>query len=75
MKGLCRKQRLRKFQATNADEVENAVRTALDTGYKLIDTAELYENEENIGKVLKEYIDAGKVKRDELFITTKVLQR
>lgn len=53
-------------------EVENAVRIALDAGYRLIDTAAVYGNEESIGTVLKEFLDSGKIKREELFITTKV---
>lgn len=38
----------------------------------ILDTAYAYNNEEAIGKVLKRWLDAGKVKREELFITTKV---
>ncbi|MFH4983041.1 hypothetical protein AB6A40_009750 [Gnathostoma spinigerum] len=53
-------------------EVGNAVRWALDDGYRLIDTAQVYGNEEEIGKVLHEYISSGKLKRDDVFITTKV---
>ena len=51
---------------------EDAVRIALDTGYRHIDTAFNYRNEGAIGKALTEYIKAGKVKRKELFIVTKV---
>ena len=51
---------------------EDAVRVALDTGYRHIDTAFNYQNEAAIGKTLTEYIKAGKVKREELFIVTKV---
>lgn len=36
------------------------------------DTAFNYNTEESIGKVLKDWLDCGKVKREELFITTKV---
>jgi diketogulonate reductase-like aldo/keto reductase len=45
-----------------------AVKWALDSGYRLIDTASLYENETEIGKVLK----ASDIPREELFITSKV---
>ena len=41
-------------------------------GYRHIDTAYLYRNEAAIGRVLKKWIDGGKVKREELFIVTKV---
>mgnify|MGYP005834193101 CR=1 FL=1 len=45
-----------------------AVRTALDMGYRLIDTASLYRNEEEVGRAVR---DSG-VSREEVFITTKV---
>lgn len=44
---------------------------ALENGYKHIDTAFVYYNEEAIGKSLKKYFDNGG-KREDLFITTKV---
>ena len=50
------------------DEVIEPVRTALDAGYRLIDTATLYDNEEGVGRAIR---DSG-VPRDELFVTTKV---
>lgn len=49
-----------------------AVRVALDTGYRHIDTAYAYQNEDAIGEVLDEYLKAGKIKRQELYIVTKV---
>lgn len=49
-----------------------AVKVAVETGYRLIDTAAVYGNEGAIGEAIKELIDEGKVKREELFITTKV---
>ncbi|XP_021369715.1 alcohol dehydrogenase [NADP(+)]-like, partial [Mizuhopecten yessoensis] len=54
------------------DEVKTAVRTALDAGYRLIDTAYNYLNEEAIGEVLDETFKVGKLKREELFICTKL---
>jgi len=53
-------------------EVEAAVRSALDIGYRLIDTAGAYGNEAEIGTVLHEYISKGKLKREDVFITTKL---
>jgi 2,5-diketo-D-gluconate reductase A len=50
------------------DEVRPAVRTALETGYRLIDTAERYGNEKGVG----EGIRASGVPREELFVTTKL---
>ncbi|XP_001656491.2 alcohol dehydrogenase [NADP(+)] [Aedes aegypti] len=54
------------------EEVEKALNEALEAGYRHIDTAPVYLNEKTIGKVLKEWMDAGKVTRDELFIVTKL---
>ena len=44
-------------------EVETAVEAALEAGYRLIDTAYLYQNEKEIGTVLKRWFDTGKLKR------------
>uniref|UniRef100_A0A9J2PDV8 NADP-dependent oxidoreductase domain-containing protein n=1 Tax=Ascaris lumbricoides TaxID=6252 RepID=A0A9J2PDV8_ASCLU len=50
----------------------DALHAALDAGYRLIDTAYVYGNEAVIGKVLQEYFTAGKLKRSDVFITSKV---
>ncbi|MES4902688.1 MULTISPECIES: aldo/keto reductase [unclassified Streptomyces] len=50
------------------DEAADAVRTALDAGYRSIDTAAIYGNEEGTGRA----ISASGVPRDELFVTTKL---
>ncbi|WP_097869829.1 aldo/keto reductase [Streptomyces sp. rh34] len=50
------------------DEAERAVATAIETGYRSIDTAAVYENETGTGKA----IAASGVARDELFVTTKL---
>ena len=52
--------------------MRTAVRTALEAGYRHIDTAYNYKNEDAIGEVLQEFLKSGKVKREELFIVTKV---
>ena len=52
------------------DQCVTCVRQALDLGYRLIDTARMYENEVEVGKALK----ASGVDREELFLTTKVFQ-
>ena len=54
------------------EEVKTAVRTALEAGYRHIDTAYNYKNEDAIGEVVQELLKSGKVKREELFIVTKV---
>lgn len=53
-------------------DVYKAVLAALDAGYRHFDTAEVYKTEEDIGKAVAEKIKAGEVKREELFLTTKV---
>ena len=50
------------------DKVGVVVKNAIEFGYRHIDTAQAYENEEGIGKVLKEI----NIPREELFITTKI---
>merc|ERR1712037_471492 len=55
-------------QATDSAEVE----ATIEVGVRLIDTATVYFNEAAIGKVLKKWMDAGKVKRQDLFIVTKL---
>lgn len=62
------------YQCT-PDEVKEAVNDALEAGYRHIDTAYLYQNEAAIGEVIQEWINSGKLKREELFITTKVSRR
>ncbi|KAK6025494.1 oxidoreductase, aldo/keto reductase family protein, partial [Ostertagia ostertagi] len=57
---------------SNPFETKAAVKTAIETGYRLIDTAALYGNEGAVGEAIKEMIQAGKISREELFITTKV---
>lgn len=60
------------FQAKDEQELENALSIALENGYRLIDTALAYGNEAIIGKTLQKFYDSGKLKRDEVFITTKL---
>jgi diketogulonate reductase-like aldo/keto reductase len=56
------------FQITDAEECERSVYEAIRTGYRLIDTAASYENEEEVGKAIKR----SGVAREELFVTTKL---
>lgn len=56
------------FRSEEGNEVENAVRIALENGYKSIDTAAIYMNERGVGKAIK----ASGIARDEIFLTSKV---
>ena len=56
------------FQMQDMAECEQAVVDAIETGYRLIDTAAAYMNEEAVGKAIKR----SSVAREELFITTKL---
>ncbi len=56
------------FQMTDATECERAVIDAIETGYRLIDTAASYQNETQVGNALQQ----SGIARDELFVTTKL---
>ena len=56
------------YQIPDARECEQAVSDALETGYRSIDTAEAYGNEEAVGRAVR----ASGLRREELFVTTKV---
>jgi diketogulonate reductase-like aldo/keto reductase len=55
------------WQAADGPQTVNAVRWALELGYRHIDTAQAYGNEESVGRALRE----SRVARGEVFITTK----
>src|SRR5438128_4031306 len=55
------------WQVPNGPTTVNAVRWALELGYRHIDTAQVYGNEESVGRALRE----SGVPRDQVFITTK----
>ena len=56
------------FRAQDGAETENAVRWALEAGYRHIDTASFYRNEASVGRAVK----ASGLPREEIFLTTKL---
>ena len=56
----------------SASEIAEAVYGAIKAGYRFIDCAAVYQNEDRIGEVLQRVIQEGIVSREELFITSKV---
>ncbi|HYV08583.1 MAG TPA: aldo/keto reductase [Thermoplasmata archaeon] len=56
------------WRAASGKETLRAVATALDVGYRLIDTAKLYGNERDVGQAVR----GSKIPQDEIFITTKL---
>lgn len=59
------------YQIASRD-AKQAVFEAIKAGYRSIDTSQDYMNEREVGQGIQEAIDAGLVKREELFVTTKV---
>jgi diketogulonate reductase-like aldo/keto reductase len=55
------------------DEAEESVYVAIKEGYRLIDTAEYYRDEVGVGKGVKKSIEEGIIKREDVFITTKIM--
>ncbi|HEV7423743.1 MAG TPA: aldo/keto reductase [Candidatus Paceibacterota bacterium] len=56
------------YKVQEGDEVEKAVKCALELGYRMVDTASIYRNEIGVGKAVKN----SKIPREEIFITTKL---
>lgn len=56
------------WQLTDYEEMNAVVKAAIETGYRTIDTAQVYENEEMLGAIFEEL----NINTDDLFITTKI---
>ena len=62
------------FLSAEGDCKKVVYEAVLNHGYRHIDTASVYANEEVIGEALQEVFATGKVKREEVFISTKLWQ-
>jgi diketogulonate reductase-like aldo/keto reductase len=60
------------FKVKDGNEAVSSVRTAIKHGYRSIDTAAIYKNEEGTGQGIREGMEAAGISRKELFITSKV---
>lgn len=59
------------YLAKNNGETESAVYNALKAGYRHVDTAELYRNEEDVGRGVRKFLEESGLKRGDIWITTK----
>ena len=50
----------------------NATKAALEAGFRLLDTAERYRTEKEVGEAMQEVFQEGKIRRDEVFVITKL---
>ncbi len=57
---------------SDRNETRNAVKTAVEVGFRHLDAAERYRNEAEVGAALKELFADGTVRREDLFVTTKL---
>ncbi len=60
------------FKVEEGPELVNAVKTAIKHGYRSVDTAAIYENEEGVGIGIQEGLKEAGIAREELFVTSKV---
>lgn len=60
------------WKATDKEQCKNSVRKALEVGYRHIDTAAIYGNEDAVGNGIEEFLKSSSVSREELFIVSKV---
>ncbi|UQW96212.1 aldo/keto reductase [Rummeliibacillus sp. G93] len=60
------------FKVEEGPDLVNAVKTAIKHGYRSIDTAAIYGNEEGVGQGIREGLKEAGISREELFVTSKV---
>lgn len=60
------------FKVEEGPELVNAVKVAIKHGYRSIDTASIYENEEGVGQGIREGLKEAGISREDLFVTSKV---
>lgn len=60
------------WQSEDGDEAYNAVMTALQSGYRHIDTAAAYGNEKSVGAAIRDFCREHNVRREDMFLTTKL---
>src|SRR5690348_8915946 len=60
------------FQVEEGPALVQAVKSAITHGYRSIDTAAIYGNEQGVGQGIREALADNRISRDELFVTSKV---
>ena len=60
------------YRVENSDECKDAVKHAIESGYRSIDTARIYGNEEMVGQGINEGLESTGLNREDLFITSKL---
>lgn len=60
------------YKVAEGQELVDAVKAAVRLGYRSIDTAAIYENERSVGQAIREALEETGLRRDELFVTSKV---
>jgi diketogulonate reductase-like aldo/keto reductase len=60
------------YRVTDKEECERVTYKAIEAGYRLLDTAAIYGNEDALGNAVKKAISEGIVTREDLFITSKI---